>query len=180
MQSNDCQQIEKLLERFFEGETSNAEEQELYKFFARKNLPEYWKPYRPLFDYFETGIACETTGMGKVKPVRKIFSAQYYLIAGLVIAASLLLILVLNNRGEMKSDDFNPYAGSYRVRNGVRTEIPEKIARQLYEERIANYNSRQLRDITEKRLGKEIEMEKLEQHINQIEKKYMDKLKQTE
>ena len=41
MKSDEYIYIENLLERFFEGETSNAEEQELYAFFARPDLPEH-------------------------------------------------------------------------------------------------------------------------------------------
>ena len=50
MQSDEYTYIENLLERFFEGETSNAEERELYAFFARPDLPEHLKSYKPLFE----------------------------------------------------------------------------------------------------------------------------------
>ena len=59
MKADEYIYIENLLERFFEGETTNAEEQELYAFFARPDLPEHLKNYRPVFGYFETGIAGE-------------------------------------------------------------------------------------------------------------------------
>ena len=59
MKSDEYIYIENLLERFFEGETSNAEEQELYAFFARPDLPEHLRGYKPVFGYFETGIARE-------------------------------------------------------------------------------------------------------------------------
>ena len=43
MKADEYIYIENLLERFFEGETTNAEEQELYAFFARPDLPEHLK-----------------------------------------------------------------------------------------------------------------------------------------
>lgn len=180
MQLNNDRQIEQLLERFFEGETSNAEEQDLYRFFARKDLSESWKSYRPLFNYFETGITREENELKKRRPAHKIISIRYYLIAGLLIAASFLFILVLNNQSGMESDDFNPYAGSYQIRNKVRTAIPERMARQLCEERMANDKNRYFQNILEKQLEIEKEMEQREQKIDQIEKEYVNKFKQTE
>jgi len=35
--------IEILLERFFEGQTSNEDEQELYRFFRRTTCPMNWR-----------------------------------------------------------------------------------------------------------------------------------------
>lgn len=41
--------IEELLEKYFEGETTCAEEQELRHFFSTENVPEHLNCYRPLF-----------------------------------------------------------------------------------------------------------------------------------
>jgi hypothetical protein len=43
--------IEQLLERYFAGETSRAEEQQLRDFFQREEVPESLRPYQPLFRY---------------------------------------------------------------------------------------------------------------------------------
>jgi hypothetical protein len=43
--------IEQLLERYFAGETSLAEEQQLCAFFQRQEVPESLRPYQPLFRY---------------------------------------------------------------------------------------------------------------------------------
>ena len=56
MQTEKQKHIEQLLERFFDGQTSNAEEQELYSFFNSSDVPEALKSYQPVFGYFETGI----------------------------------------------------------------------------------------------------------------------------
>ncbi len=48
------QQAKKLIDKYFEAETSLQEEQELRKYFAQEDVPEELLPYRPLFTYFST------------------------------------------------------------------------------------------------------------------------------
>lgn len=43
--------IDRLLQRYWNCETTVAEEQELRDFFSREDLPEAWQPYAPLFQY---------------------------------------------------------------------------------------------------------------------------------
>lgn len=45
--------MEELLERYFEGETSAAEEKLIRAFFASGEVPEHLAAYIPLFAYFE-------------------------------------------------------------------------------------------------------------------------------
>ncbi|MCB0572451.1 MAG: hypothetical protein KDC66_21935 [Phaeodactylibacter sp.] len=44
--------VEQLLERYFEGESSLTEEQQLREYFQRTDVPEQLRPYQPLFQYF--------------------------------------------------------------------------------------------------------------------------------
>jgi hypothetical protein len=46
------QEIKKLLEKFYEGETTLAEEQQLQEFFARDDIPAGMKVFRDQFRYF--------------------------------------------------------------------------------------------------------------------------------
>lgn len=46
----------RLLARFFDGQTSLQEEKLLYDYFRQVNLPEQHEELRPLFSYFEEGI----------------------------------------------------------------------------------------------------------------------------
>ena len=48
--------IEELLERYFEGETSAAEEKQIRAFFASGEVPEHLAVYAPLFAYFDEEI----------------------------------------------------------------------------------------------------------------------------
>lgn len=191
MKPNEYTYIEELIERFFEGDTSNAEEQKLYKFFARPDLPEQLEPYRKVFCYFESGIVAETAEPKAPRPVHKNAFAKRWLFISVAIAASFLLLFVLNNRREA-AEDFNPYAGSYIIRNGVRTEIPEDMARELdklilqsekdkrKEERRAFYWGNEYTVNTEKYRQKEQEMKQVEERVNRIEEDFFNTLKQIE
>ena len=106
--------IEKLLERFFEGETSNKEEQCLYAFFAGDDVPEHLMQYKQVFNYFDMGIKEEFSETKTEAPVRKMQRKKWILWSG--VAASLLALILLNPFAK----PFDPYEGSYIIRNGVR------------------------------------------------------------
>lgn len=185
MKADEYIYIENLLERFFEGETTNAEEQELYAFFARPDLPEHLEAYRAVFGYFENGIARETEEDAPVlKPSRHVPFYRKWLWIGAAVAASLFLFLFLNKGGNPPEEEFNPYAGSYIIRNGVKTEIPENVARELdkviqqaekkqYEkERLALRPVDQYKQTLHDIQAKEQEVEQIESGIEMLEEKY--------
>jgi hypothetical protein len=105
--------IEKLLEQFFEGYTSNTEEKQLYDFFAGNDVPEHLQKYKPIFACFEAGLEefCE-----KKSHVHKMQYKQWILWPG--VAAALLALVLLNPFGYGNKSP-EPYEGSYIVCNGV-------------------------------------------------------------
>jgi len=46
------QLMEKLLDKYFEGETTLVEEKQLKRLFQQEDLPEHLQPYQPMFQYF--------------------------------------------------------------------------------------------------------------------------------
>ena len=48
--------IEEYIHRFMEGETTNAEEQAVYRFFRSGDVPEHLKVYAPMFAWYEEGM----------------------------------------------------------------------------------------------------------------------------
>ncbi|KAB7531013.1 hypothetical protein F8C76_05815 [Flagellimonas olearia] len=44
--------IEKLLEKYFEANTTVAEEEKLREYFAQESVPAHLEPYKPMFNYF--------------------------------------------------------------------------------------------------------------------------------
>jgi hypothetical protein len=125
---NNC--IEKLIDRFFDGQTTNEEEQTLYAFFSGDTAPPHLQKFKPLFAYFETGIKDEFNSPAKQKapflPKRKrLFWAS--------IAASLLIAIasgVFYLSGDRETD---PYEGSYIIRNGVKITDPEIVRPEIEE-----------------------------------------------
>ena len=168
MQLNDYQHIDELMERFFNGETSNEEEQELYHFFAREDLPERLKAYRPMFGFFEKGIAAEEQKAAN-PTVKTSFFRNKWFYSAMAVAAALLFVLFLNKGSFSHDDDFNPYEGSHIIRNGVKTVIPENVARNM--EQIVLQAER--REVEKERLAlntvrqKVEETEKMEEKANQ-------------
>jgi len=119
-------QIKILLERFFEGQTNNDEEQTLYDFFRRDDLPDEWMRYKPVMKYFESGLADEIgdtvqTDELPQRPVMQVLtSVRKHWITWCSVAASILLILFTSLYLFADREPVDPYAGSYIIRNGVR------------------------------------------------------------
>ncbi|MBO4815057.1 MAG: hypothetical protein J5523_08900 [Muribaculaceae bacterium] len=51
--------ISQLIERFMEGQSTLAEEQELAEYFATHEMSEEWKPLQAMFAYFDAGMPLE-------------------------------------------------------------------------------------------------------------------------
>ena len=51
--------IANILNRFFNGESTLAEEEELGRYFATHDVDEDWKAYKQMFAYFDSGMAGE-------------------------------------------------------------------------------------------------------------------------
>lgn len=101
--------IKKLLDKYFEGNTSCKEEQELRLFFMKGHVPEDMTIYRPLFVYLD--------GESRNAPVKKeikISHHNYYLrsVYG-AIAASVLIVLGIGGY-----IDYTRQNASYVIING--------------------------------------------------------------
>lgn len=127
----DYDKINTLIARFFEGYTTNEEEKELYDLFSREELPQELASYKPMFDYFETGIADDFLKENRpAAPQPKRSLKRRLWIAGSV--AALLLLLVTIGVNLFPPDrPFNPYEGSYIIRNGQRIDDLNVIAPEL-------------------------------------------------
>jgi hypothetical protein len=113
------ERIEELLNRFFLFYTSNEEEQQLYLFFRQEEIPEELVGYRPVFRYFESGLAEEPESEVQHPAVRPLHASnrrKLWIMWG-SIAASFLIIL---SSALFFFGNTDPYEGSYIVRNGVR------------------------------------------------------------
>ena len=85
--------IDELLNRYFEGETSSEEERELRAFFTSGNVPDRLAVYTPMFTYLEEESRKERQPDEALIPFT--LRSVLYLVSG--IAASFLLLLGLNH-----------------------------------------------------------------------------------
>lgn len=82
----ELKRIEYLLERYFEAETSIAEEKDLKAYFSGTDVAPHLEQYRPMFGYFEQSA---TQQFDKAVPLK---SRKQY-VAWLSVAASVVVML---------------------------------------------------------------------------------------
>lgn len=78
--------IETLLEKYFEGATTIAEENELKAYFSSQDVAQHLEPYRPMFGYFS--IAREQ----QFEPLMPLQSKKRKVVAWLSVAASVVVL----------------------------------------------------------------------------------------
>ena len=137
----DINNVELYIDRFMEGETSNAEEKELYRFFAtEKNLPQHIAQYREMFAYFESGLdeslsaqalteaEHSTAKVVQLKPAETKKTKKRIFMFAASIAASIVLIFGISF-GLLKNDadELYSYEGSYVMQNGKRVTDKETL-----------------------------------------------------
>ena len=119
--------IEKYIARFMEGETTNAEEQAIYRFFRTHEVPEHLKPYAPMFAWYEEGMPEEKLPKPKTRPLWKRIPLELWsmgIAAMLVIGIGLGIVLSF---GDSTNEEWSCYEGSYVEVNGKRITDVETI-----------------------------------------------------
>ncbi|WP_067148466.1 hypothetical protein [Pseudotamlana agarivorans] len=87
--------IEKLVEKYENGETSIAEEQELKRFFTESDVPEHLEVYKSLFTYFSVN---QQETFNKALPLKKTPVIPYKWLTAVAATVVLLLGFYLGNR----------------------------------------------------------------------------------
>lgn len=99
--------IEELLEKYFEGETTLAEEQSIRDFFRQPYVPGHLLKYRPLFQFIESEQKIEAAPQGSTGGIPELplqgasqqmkyrihTPGRFYILTGL--AASLIILVAL-------------------------------------------------------------------------------------
>ena len=119
--------IEEYIHRFMEGETTNAEEQAIYRFFRAEEVPEHLKPYTELFAWYEEGMPEEELSKPKTHPLWKRITQENWstgIAAMLVVGIGLGIVLSF---GENQHEDWSCYEGSYGEVDGKRITDIETI-----------------------------------------------------
>ena len=121
--------IEEYIQRFLEGETTNAEEQAIYRFFHTEKIPEHLKAYTEMFAWYEKGMPEEriVQPIKVPKPFWERIPMELWrtgIAAMLVIGIGLGIILSFS---DSSNEEWSCYDGSYVEVNGKRITDVEKI-----------------------------------------------------
>ena len=119
--------IEEYIHRFMEGETTNAEEQAIYRFFRTEEVPEHLKPYTDMFTWYEEGMPEEELSKPKTQPLWKRIPLEIWstgIAAMLVVGIGLGIVLSF---GDNQHEDWSCYEGSYVEVDGKRITDIETI-----------------------------------------------------
>lgn len=106
----DNRNLQALIDRFLDGQTTNAEEQQLYRYFAGEVAPQ-WQKYQPMFRWYAEGMPEKAARRIRLRPGMK----------GLAVAATVLLLFGIGfgwHRYRQPDDTYARYEGSYIIRNG--------------------------------------------------------------
>ena len=141
----EIENIKKMVERFLDGETTTAEEQMLYDFFAADVVPKELRPYQEMFRWYAGGMK-EPLPDGNKKRT---------LLARIAVAASVVLLVGVGV-GWYRHVEYEKlcaiYKDSYIVRNGKKITDIRTIKPEL--ERVSNEVALSLsRDFSEKQIN---------------------------
>jgi hypothetical protein len=128
MKQADYTTIEKLVQRFFDGETDRAEEKELYAFFSREEIPEALEKYRSVFAYFERDLSEELSKKNpELIPFQVPSQKKSYIKLGVAVLLSGLILLsglLYFNKPQEKEEN-------YVVINGKKITDPRVVEAQM-------------------------------------------------
>lgn len=122
-ENNKYTHIRELLDRFFDGDTTCAQERELEQFFASApELPADLEQYREMFGWYAAGMP-EEEERGAVtaaeKPSTRLLNWRPWLAWGAAAVVAAVIITVGWNRRSNADDSELIYADSYVIRNGI-------------------------------------------------------------
>lgn len=128
--------VEQVIDRFMEGQTSNAEEAALYRFFREEDIPERLKMYKPMFAYFAGGMKEEdlpSIGKNKITSSTTLVPMEslprengkvwrwkrvvWPLVSGV---AACFIGVTLFTHYEQQQELYSSYSGSYVIEHGRR------------------------------------------------------------
>lgn len=120
MRTKDIERAERLIEKFFDGETTLAEEKWLYRQFGRSDLPEQLRRYCPMFAAFGSLPSDNERKAQIVSVFRRAVRAT---------AVVLMLLAGITFYSDYHEDRMlaRVYGGSYVIENGRRIDDLSRI-----------------------------------------------------
>lgn len=167
--------IEEYINRFLDGETTNAEEQAIYRFFREGIVPAHLKEYATMFAWYEEGmqgepnlITVEELKEEKKKPLYLRISVTAWsagIAAMMVITLGLGLLFYSENSPKLDAEEWACYEGSYIEVGGKRlTDIKQILPLILEEQAVAEQKEK----LAEQRIREMEKKEKLAKEKEQM------------
>ncbi len=93
------QQIEALLDKFMDGQTTVEEEAQLADYFRSGDVPTEWEDYRAMFDYFDSGMEGDLAPVEQPRPklTRQMGHRWWGIAAAACITAAIVATVVLHS-----------------------------------------------------------------------------------
>ncbi len=136
MKTKEIQEIQQLIDRFFDGETSIEEERRLYDFFGRNNIPAELVKYKEMFMDF-AAVATDSEAVSQPpssKPAAKSHT-PWRIIFRITKAAAVVLVLVVGTLTYVNYHEQQQlsalYGGSYVIENGKRIDDLRQIRHEI-------------------------------------------------
>ncbi|NJY62343.1 hypothetical protein HC174_06180 [Salinimicrobium sp. CDJ15-81-2] len=101
--------IESLLDKYFEAETSGAEEAQLKTYFTSGEVAPHLQQYIPIFCYFEQGGKENLTKEVTYAPKNKFDKSRKKVYSWAAIAASIIILLGVIIQQENELSDYGTY-----------------------------------------------------------------------
>lgn len=120
MNERKIKDIERLIEKFFDGDTTLKEEERLYRFFARRDVPEHLAGYRDMFAGFDSMM---------VKQPRRVMLRPVIMRVAAAAAVVLIVVSAVLAYADYREDRYlaRLYGGSYVIENGQRIDDLSEI-----------------------------------------------------
>jgi hypothetical protein len=92
------QQIEALLDKFMDGQTTVEEEAQLADYFRSGDVPTEWEDYRAMFDYFDSGMKGDLAPVEQPRPkLTRLMGRRWGIAAAAYITAAVVATVVLHS-----------------------------------------------------------------------------------
>lgn len=128
--------ISQLIERFMEGQSTIAEEQELAQYFATHEVSDEWKPLKDMFAYFDAGMPIEESVASVKVPIAKHHWWWRAAAAAAVLLVSATIAFFITSR-QPSTQEMPQYASnapkSNPVQNTDTTRVPPPHAEPVKE-----------------------------------------------
>lgn len=185
----DMKEIDKIIDKYLEGETSLEEEKQLREFFEQENLPKRYEPLRAQFEYFNEAAKEESKtdidelefGEGENK-VHKLSEMQKFMIRVSGAAATLVIMIAAYFMFFVESDKYandtikDPELAYVEVRSAL-TLVSQKMnkgTRPIGKLNVINESFKKINKLSEfnKNLNKVSKLKK----FNEYNDKYVSRL----